>query len=581
MAQPTNFDEKKTNINGKDNSKENKNTFSPNKNSNNNGKKGNTKPKHTKCGQDPTFYASDDSMINAIASYPWLASLDEMRFVESPITSKKRFLTPSVMVLPYRQSFGSTNIDGDDYINKAADAFYNSIVQGYTGSVPFAAADAFQFVLGAGDIVIKILEGIRAYGMLRYFKQFNAGAPYTIFAGLGFNYDSIRDASEDFRSALNIRIKQFNAKFAIPKDFKLISKWIWNVSHIWKDDNIISKSGLYIFRPIGGFQLDESSITTGTAIRYQSTLRPGVSDVNGETVSTYFANLDSMIDKFVSNQDANTIFGAIRRVYDESQLLSLSEVPFNYSLEPEYSTEVLEFIHNIQSVNAQPDLNRNIGYEIPRTLIIGNTLATEFNEVGNYAIYQDERELLHSHPVIAYDAGAVETIISSAESVYFDVLSETAPSSGMMLDIIGFKTLTKSETKQLYPSRTAVAASLYTDLICRTEIYLVPRVIFNSGTNAVSQYEVNSKAIYQYFSSVVDKDDLFSIGMKLQFNFSPLSYMTNFDNFVSVSDVKGQIVPIGERCNFNFIARSAITQSLAKSFYQLYAIPVAKKTVAR
>lgn len=334
-------DEKKRNSNGSKGGKEytkgSGNNNKPDKRPNQDEALKGDKPIYTE--QDPFWYASSDAEINQIANFPWL-SVAGSSFVE---VGKDKL--PTAIMASYKPSLGSddpTRGAGANYITRSATAYYQSLVQGYTGTVPFESPDLMLCTIAGAQVFAFVEIARRAIGLADYYIVNNKSYARYVVEAFGFDFDSITKSKADFVSELNIRIRQINGMVCVPKEFNLLKRWVYINSHAFVDIQEANYAIPYGFKPEQTFKYNPTALTTGTSL---TTL-----DVKKKlTADEYFAILDELINA-LDDDDTREMFGSTRRVYDAPSLYRCEEVVEDYQTQLTTNDVVAAMFHNMKTV---------------------------------------------------------------------------------------------------------------------------------------------------------------------------------------------------------------------------------------
>nr|AVX53533.1 putative capsid [Marmot picobirnavirus] len=295
--------------------------------------------------QDPFFYAMDQTAIENMASFPFLDVVTETY----PFAT--RDATPGIAVFNYYPLIGteseSFSIDDNarsNYKTRAADAYYQYVTQGFTGAVNFEAPDLLMTAIAGASLEATILEGIRAYGLTKYYLQQNSAYARLIISALGFDFDDLIQNLANFRTELNIRIEQFNKLVALPKGFMISERYDLISSLIFTDTESPEWSTALAYHMLSPLIYSATYMNTGTSLLIYSETSDGM-EFDALSVDSYFSMLDDLMNA-LTDDDVRDIFGAIRRVYDSSNLKTLNQLSEDY-LTPIVKNDQVSFqIHN-------------------------------------------------------------------------------------------------------------------------------------------------------------------------------------------------------------------------------------------
>jgi hypothetical protein len=166
-------------------------------------------------------------------------------------------------------------------------------------------------------------------------------------------YLDLRDHLTDFWGNINLMANKANSML-LPNDMDIYSRHQWMCERVYKDVDD-SKAQLYVFNPLGFYQINEElDPTLGTSLecktlnitsrlRYQDLMQFGW----------------DMINAMFNWHDAFTINGYFMRAYSDSTPFVSEEIKQDYSTEIVYSAEVLMEIENFSPVQTTGS-SRNI-----------------------------------------------------------------------------------------------------------------------------------------------------------------------------------------------------------------------------
>ena len=293
--------------------------------------------------QDPFWYAKDEKAIANMATFPWNNIVgDKYPGMAKGTTSNDR--TPAIITYPVWHCIGSSDTSRNNYLTRAADTYYQYVTQGFTGAVDFEAPDLLFTALAGESLLALLIEGKRAYGLMKYYLQNNKYYARTIVRALGFDFDDLNDNLANFRTEYNIRVAQINKLIAIPKSFFIGDRWEYLASWIFTDTDSPEYSTAYAYVIQGCLKYEATAINTGTALSWANKSSDFL------TVKSFFAFLDSLINA-LTDSDARDIYGAIRRVYDPSQLKVVSELEEDFTTTIVRNDVIAMAIHNTMTLH--------------------------------------------------------------------------------------------------------------------------------------------------------------------------------------------------------------------------------------
>lgn len=483
--------------------------------------------------QDPFFYAWNEEAIKDMASFPFLQSVGERIGTADEV--------PGIIIFPYRHAVGSQYFPGalssrkKTYAAKAAQAFFEYVTQGITGGDPgFEAPDLIMAEVAAASLAALFAEGKRAYGMCKYFLQFNETYAQTAVEALGFDYNSIVSDLANFRSEYNVRAKQFEKQIALVGDFTLVQRWLYIATNIFTDTDSPEYSTAFAYRCDAYMAYDDISMNTGTSLQWY----PRGSALY--TQDSYFDLIDELMGA-LNGSDQREIFGAIRRVYDDSAFIKVEELMEDY-LTPVVRNDVVgAAIHNCDWISTP------VFGDAPDS--VWTTVPTAIAK-RQCAMYQTPAGDLRSTYVTAAPASA------PAPELLLDMYDHLV-NPGNVLDI----TANMQFTNETYSIGSASVAVIH----CRTEVLTGIEIY-------VQNEDVAFLTINKRISGTVSIATM-----------EVISLLSHMDSHPLLTYGSGSAVAnyIGEIDKYTFVSLQALTKLHAKCFYQLLALPANSKSVTK
>ena len=331
--------------------------------------------------QDPFWYGKDTTAIKDMASFPWL------EIVGTRIAGTATDAVPGMMALTYRHAITTNAIqDGSldnkfgNYATRAARAYYNYVVQGFSSSVPFEAPDLMMTALAAASLRSWMLEGQRAYTVLAYYVMQNKYYAKDIMSGLGFDYSDWIANKARFRTEYNLRVRAMNNTLVIPKGLFISDRWDFIASNLFTDTTSPDYSSLmgYINRAV--LKFDATTARYGTCLKWRETTTPG----KLLTVDDFFNIVDDLLTA-LNDDDVRSIFASVLRVYSVSNLKMLTEITEESPAIPVFRNDVVAAtFHNAIWANTPAESSSSKAYcRTPAAYMLSNVAS---NEV---VIYQD------------------------------------------------------------------------------------------------------------------------------------------------------------------------------------------------
>ena len=491
--------------------------------------------------QDPFWYAKDEQAIRNMASFPFL------EVVGNPIGQYTSDKIPGVMAISWVPAFNNNTGTPVDYITKAANAYFQYVTQGFTGSVDFEAPDLLMTALAAESLAAILIEGKRAYAATKYYLQFNTTYAEMLVNALGFDYKDMVTGLADFRTQLNLYIEQFNKIIAVPKSFFVGDRWEFLSGAVFTDTSSPEYSTAIIYRCNTPFKYSGTTAKTGTCLEWRG---GAVFNPTHYTRSTYFNLLDELLTALTSD-DARAMFGAIRRVYSPDQLKVAT--PLNDDIElPILKHDIISAaIHNMswcQNPSTGPNV---IGY-------LSATNATDAKQHLNVPLYQTASGKILSS-VYGFDVtgGTGFQCVSQPISMYDHMVT---PAN--ILDITANVSCASVYGTSVTPENTT---DVYYPLACRSEAIVTVR-LHTFKTDGSIQSVILPK--YQ---------------PTFNFSFDTLSQWSKIDSapilVVGTStNISGYL---GEFDKYTILSRQEVSNLQNSTLFQLLSMPTNSKSVTR
>ena len=332
--------------------------------------------------QDPFWYGKDITAIKDMASFPWL------EIVGTRIKGTATDAVPGIMALTYRHAINTSALqDGSldnrfgNYATRAARAYYNYVVQGFSSSVPFEAPDLMMTALAAASLRSWMLEGRRAYTVLAYYVMQNKYYAADIMRGLGFDYDDWIANKARFRAEYNLRVRAMNNTLVIPKGLFISDRWDFIASNLFTDTTSPDYSSLMGYINRAALKFDATTARYGTCLKWKETTTPS----KLLTVTDFFNIVDDLLNA-LNDDDVRSIFASVLRVYPVSNLKMLMEITDESPDMPVFRNDVVAAtFHNAIWANTPAESNTTKAYCRTDAAFMLN--GQDSNEV---VIYQDQ-----------------------------------------------------------------------------------------------------------------------------------------------------------------------------------------------
>nr|DAG68959.1 MAG TPA: capsid [Picobirnaviridae sp.] len=337
------------------------------------------KSKNNDC-QDPFWYGKDTTAIKDMASFPWL------EVVGSRIPGTVYDAVPGLMCLSYRHAIttnashdGTFNNSFGNYATRAARAYYNYVVQGYSSTVSFEAPDLLLASLAAASLRAFMLEGYRAYTVLSYYLMTNNYYAKSIVQGLGFDYDDFIANKAKFRAEYNVRVRAMNTTLVIPKRFFISDRWDFIASNLFSDTSSPEYSSMLAYVNRACLQFNATDLKYGTGLKWVKTTGANA----GLTVDQFFKIVDSLLDA-LNDDDVRSMFASMLRVYNVADLKYLAEIQEESPQMPLYRNDIVAAtFHN--AIWCASGVEASGTYAtVPAAYTLSGVISTDF------PVYQDE-----------------------------------------------------------------------------------------------------------------------------------------------------------------------------------------------
>lgn len=497
--------------------------------------------------QDPFWYAKDEKAIKNMANLPFLEVLGE-------VIGQSRDYVPGIVTFRYFPTIGSEGyIEGEGsgadnaslngYATRAAQAYYNYVVEGFTGGVDFEAPDLMMTAIAGDSLMAAMMEGKRAYGLAKYYLQFNNTYAATALKALGFEPKALISNLADFRAEYNIRVNQINKLIAVPKQFYIGDRWEFQNAFIFTDTDDPDFSTGYAWVSQAALKYTPTLIDTGTCLTWlqKSTNSQGIDFMTQES---YFAYIDELINALVDD-DVRSMFGAIRRVYSDGDLKQLSELEEGYSTPVIRNDVVAMQVHNMSWVSGGV-------FGIYGKLVNG---AFSQAPLTNVPLYQDANGALIS--VIACTKEAWQPLAGYTERL-LDLYDHLATP-----DVVLDATTTMTFATGRIQSGSTATGNDYYRMACRTE------VVFRVQAWAGAQ-------VWDIPYSMKQSD----VGASI-YTVSAMSHLDSHP-IMLVTDGGGNVLTyLGEIDKYTIVANSVLEKMHNRSLYQLLAMPANSKSVTK
>nr|AVX53578.1 putative capsid [Marmot picobirnavirus] len=382
-----------------------------------------------KPNQDPFFYAKDQKALENMASVYFNQIVGDQIFspTNGGLDNLAADVVPYACVLRYNHAINAEDltVGKGTYVQRAADAFFNYFTQGFTSGVNFEAPDVLMAVIAAASLSAVMIEGKRPYGLMHTFMQWNKGYARDVVNALGIDYNDLKQNLAKFRTQYNLRVDTFNKTIAIPKSFMLLLQWGFIAGNVFSDTSSPEYSSLYFYKLENCLKYNPTKLTTGTCLTWFK-----IAGGTPLTVDDWFTKIDELFATF-NDSDVREMFGAIRRVYSEDQLLKLTEIDDSFS-----TPVVLHDTVNAQFHNAGW-FNDNVLGGYPTNLLTAGE-----SDSRNVALYQlgdgSIRSSILIDPIATVDNMLASEINPDTNLSYILDMYDHMENAGAVIDLTAY-----------------------------------------------------------------------------------------------------------------------------------------------
>lgn len=347
--------------------KNSKNSYNPKNRGNNRGKYYGKKEQDNKdCSEDRgkgfndvSWYAKNERMLRDAASFSYnnpvgtqISMYDLVYPTAASGNAKISSLlaaVPSLMSLRFIPGIG-VSTDSSSPANLAAQNIYSFVRYMNSGAKNYDQADLMLYLLAMDSIYAMWNWLKRMYGYAKTYSQVNRTMPNVYALADGINFDDLIANLADYRYQINQLAAQISS-FCVPAVMPIFIRHSWMVSNIYKD-SANDKSQQYMFVPTLFYKYDETGSKNGGQLQTVY-----ITTTENRPMSAAIAQLKSMIDAIAYSEDIGVMSGDILKAYGQEQLFKISPLEADYQVVPVYNEEVLNQIHNANTVNVKNPAN--------------------------------------------------------------------------------------------------------------------------------------------------------------------------------------------------------------------------------
>lgn len=290
---------------------------------------------------DPSWYATDPSLLRDAASIPYSWAVGTAIDLHNPLlkTTNQTFSVPGLCTLYTAPSVGASDSPSSP-INIAANATYAFIRHANAGHANYDSPDLTLYIMAMSQVYSYIVFLQRVYGEATLYAQRNRYLPDALLEAQSVNGDNIRQNLANFRYGINVLINKA-ASFAVPANMTIFQRHAFLYANIYSE-GVSAKDQLYQIAPHGfwKFTLDKD----GAGMLKYTPFK-----LEGGTLHTYSSLLnygDSLLKPLIASEDMNIMSGDILKAYGDSNILKMTPLGTEYPIAPIYNQAVLEQIKN-------------------------------------------------------------------------------------------------------------------------------------------------------------------------------------------------------------------------------------------
>lgn len=320
---------------------------------------------HSRFG-DPNWYFTDKELAEQSSRFSFQS------FIGNGIAVSRAAL-PSICTIYLNPSLGSyvgfadSNLDASlDFmkdpaitsVNLMARKLYSRLSNKSGRTQSYAPQDVMTLILAMGEVISISAHLKRILGLAFTYNYRNRDFPRQIIRSLGVDAD-------DFLANLGVYRVKFNTvmnianKIPFPGNISWFAKCAALYEGVFKDSPD-DMAQIYAFVPGNTWVIDEDDYEGGTILKTVQAGKPTLLPTPViQTFDQWLTLLKSQIDALLTSSTYNVIFGDILNMADSQgvPLLHLNIVPEDYSVIPEYNSEILLHIHNLNMYNPVGETN--------------------------------------------------------------------------------------------------------------------------------------------------------------------------------------------------------------------------------
>lgn len=344
-----------------------------------------------KSYNDWSWYAKNQQMLKDAASLsynrPLGAEIKLSRIIDTPVKTASATFNASSSSIAGIMDLVVCLCPGlsEDYtspINLAAQNIYSYVRYQNSGGKNYEPADLMFYILSMDSAYALWNTLKRIYGLARSYSQKNWYYPRAFIEGMGVDFDDVMNNLADFRLFINTMGSRLQS-FCVPAVMPLLIRHSWMFANVWKDSNN-DKAQCYQFIPAYFYQYSEQTTGGGSLnpISWIDYTKNNPSyDNQWNPVLKKFQDIviytNQIINSLSKSEDIGVMSGDILKAYGQDKLFKLTPVDADFTVEPTYSEEVLNQIHNATIlktpwVNPAENWNLSITQNVDSQTIVFN-----------------------------------------------------------------------------------------------------------------------------------------------------------------------------------------------------------------
>lgn len=310
---------------------------------------------------DWSWYAGNEQLARLSGEFSYYSRLG------IPITKRGRSMTtaggfklqcddgvyniPGILVYSILPTIGRNRFAYDTATISASSLF--SFVNHALGKkvTSYERSDLFMTTIAASNIYALYAEMMRVYALTRTYKysELNRYMPDAVLTALGYDADDFRRNIRDFRQWLVTFASRVSTVIWVPKDINYFKKMQFINESLYADNNLdTGKAQLYVTRLAGYYKWTPVASETGSSLTMKL-FKP--KSGNLFTYQTLTAFAEELLNAMVSDQDFCDMAADIRTAYGKENLVTIPDAPDDFSIEVEYSLEILTQLQNAESLD--------------------------------------------------------------------------------------------------------------------------------------------------------------------------------------------------------------------------------------